>query len=89
MPVILLDVVKGVAAVLIAGSSGGSTVEVLAATRCVLGHAFPVFLGFGGGKGVAVGAGATFALTPLIGVLDHVGLDHRGRARPATSRWLH
>ena len=69
VPVILLDIGKGVAAVLIAGQFGGATVEVLAATGAVLGHAFPVFLRFHGGKAVAVGAGAMFALTPLIGVL--------------------
>ena len=69
VPVILLDMGKGVAAVLIAGQFGGATVEVLAATGAVLGHAFPVFLRFHGGKAVAVGAGAMFALTPLIGVL--------------------
>ena len=42
---------------------------MLAATGAVLGHAFPVFLRFHGGKAVAVGAGAMFALAPLIGVL--------------------
>jgi glycerol-3-phosphate acyltransferase PlsY len=69
VPVIVLDMAKGVAAVLIAGQFGGATVEVLAAAAAVLGHAFPIFLRFQGGKAVAVGAGAMFALAPGIGVL--------------------
>jgi acyl phosphate:glycerol-3-phosphate acyltransferase len=69
VPVILLDMAKGVVAVLIARELAGVTAEVLAATAAVLGHAFPVFLRFRGGKAVAVGAGAMFALTPVIGVL--------------------
>lgn len=69
VPVILLDIAKGVVAVLIARELAGVTAEVLAATAAVLGHAFPVFLRFRGGKAVAVGAGAMFALAPVIGLL--------------------
>jgi acyl phosphate:glycerol-3-phosphate acyltransferase len=69
VPVILLDIAKGVVAVLIARELAGVTAEVLAATAAVLGHAFPIFLRFRGGKAVAVGAGAMFALAPGIGVL--------------------
>jgi glycerol-3-phosphate acyltransferase PlsY len=38
--------------------------EIVAAVCCVLGNAFPVWLGFRGGKGVAVSAGLLFALMP-------------------------
>jgi glycerol-3-phosphate acyltransferase PlsY len=69
VPVILLDMAKGVVAVLIGGQLGGVNAEVAAAFAAVLGHAFPIFLRFRGGKAVAVGAGAMFALVPLIGVL--------------------
>jgi glycerol-3-phosphate acyltransferase PlsY len=69
VPVILLDMGKGAAAVLIAGQFGGPTAEVLAAFAAVFGHAFPIFLRFHGGKAVAVGAGAMLALTPGIGLL--------------------
>ncbi|HEU0195096.1 MAG TPA: glycerol-3-phosphate 1-O-acyltransferase PlsY [Gaiellales bacterium] len=70
VPVILLDVAKGALAVLVARHYGGVGLEVLAAIAAMVGHMFPVFLGFGGGKGVAVGAGATLALVPVIGALS-------------------
>ena len=69
VPVILLDVAKGALAVLVAKHYGGVGLEVLAATAAMAGHMFPVFLGFGGGKGVAVGLGATAALVPVIGLI--------------------
>lgn len=66
IPVIVLDVLKGTAAVLIASSLGGTGAEVLAAVAAVLGHTFPIFLRFRGGKAVATGAGAMFGLAPEI-----------------------
>jgi acyl phosphate:glycerol-3-phosphate acyltransferase len=38
---------------------------IVGATCCVLGHVFPVWIGFKGGKGVATFAGALFGLMPL------------------------
>ena len=41
-----------------------SLIPILCACFAILGHMFPVFAGFQGGKGVATGAGALFALHP-------------------------
>src|SRR3974390_1146445 len=50
---LLLDMLKGTAAVLISGYLGGPNAAILAGLGAFLGHLFPVWLGFKGGKGVA------------------------------------
>jgi glycerol-3-phosphate acyltransferase PlsY len=61
-----LDVAKGAAAVAIAyGSSGGNGVVALTGAAAVVGHIYPVWLRFHGGKGVAVAAGVFAMLTPI------------------------
>ena len=62
---LLLDLAKGAAPALAGVLVGGSTVGVLAGTAAVLGHSFPVLLGFSGGKGVATGAGVLLAVAPV------------------------
>ena len=42
---------------------------ILAAVMCVVGHTFPIWLRFKGGKGVATSAGAVFGLMPLAAVI--------------------
>ena len=63
---LLLDMSKGFAAVeLVRHLSGGSyDMAAWAALAAVVGHVFPVWLGFRGGKGVATGLGVFLALTP-------------------------
>ena len=67
-PVFFADALKGFSAVrfgLWLGDHSGYKLGVLAAICAVVGHSFPVWLGFRGGKGVATSAGAYFGLLPV------------------------
>jgi glycerol-3-phosphate acyltransferase PlsY len=61
---LLGDALKGTAAVLIAWR-WGPNLAILAALGAFLGHLFPVWLGFKGGKGVATYLGCLLGLSPL------------------------
>ncbi|HVF72655.1 MAG TPA: glycerol-3-phosphate 1-O-acyltransferase PlsY [Chthoniobacterales bacterium] len=73
-PVFLIDVFKGLAAVRLAfylvrywpeANPSAEYVAIFAAIMCVVGHSFPIWLRFKGGKGVATSAGAICGLMPL------------------------
>ena len=59
---LISDMLKGTIAVIIAGTFGGPDAAMLAALGAFLGHLFPVWLRFKGGKGVAVYIGVLIGL---------------------------
>lgn len=61
----LLDIAKGVAAVALAHAIAGSVaLTAMTGAAAVVGHIYPVWLRFHGGKGVAVAAGVFTMLSP-------------------------
>lgn len=72
--VVIGDGLKGVLAILFAryvahALSEGSAPEYIAALFVVLGHVFPVFFGFRGGKGIMTSIAVVFTLSPSIGAI--------------------
>jgi acyl phosphate:glycerol-3-phosphate acyltransferase len=74
--VLVFDLSKGVGPTLLASlvpffytSGWGPTVAGLAA---LLGHCYPIFIGFRGGRGVLTGAGVLLVISPLIFAIDVV-----------------
>lgn len=60
------DMLKGIVAVFIGKALvGGVTGEILGALAAILGHNFPVFFGFKGGKGIATSFGCLLIVFPL------------------------
>lgn len=76
--VFLLDFAKGLAAVFCArwlsnraalDSAGAEVATAFAGIAAVIGHSFPIWLKFRGGKGVATCIGALFGLVPIAAVI--------------------
>jgi acyl phosphate:glycerol-3-phosphate acyltransferase len=63
------DMLKGTLPVWLAYRYLGPDMAVVAALGAVLGHCFPVWLKFRGGKGVATAAGVVIALTPPVAAI--------------------
>jgi glycerol-3-phosphate acyltransferase PlsY len=67
---LVFDTAKGTAAVWLAGrlTNDSATWMMIAAFAVLLGHCFPIWLKFKGGKGVATALGVFLALSPLAAV---------------------
>jgi glycerol-3-phosphate acyltransferase PlsY len=63
---LLFDLAKGFLPVWAAWTWTGPDMAVAAGAGAVIGHCFPVWLGFKGGKGVATAGGVILALTPAV-----------------------
>ncbi len=65
---LLIDILKGVAAVLLGRLLGGQSVAVLCGVAVFIGHIWPILFGFRGGKGIATGFGAIVSIEPILGL---------------------
>ena len=70
VPIVVLDVAKGLVPALAGSIVGGALVGVLAGSAAMLGHWRPLFLGFQrGGKTVATAGGTLFGAAPVLGLI--------------------
>lgn len=66
---LVLDALKGALPVWAGGAFFGPDMAIVAGLGAIIGHCFPIWLKFKGGKGVATAAGVVLTLTPLAGLL--------------------
>ena len=66
---LIADAVKGGVAVALIWRMGSDTAAYVAGLAAFIGHLFPVWLDFKGGKGVAVFIGAILIMSPLTGLM--------------------
>ena len=65
----LLDMAKAVAAVLIGRYVGGEILAVWCGFMAIIGHVFPIWLRFHGGKGISCLFGVLLAINPILFVV--------------------
>ncbi len=67
-----IDVLKGVAAVLLGRYVGGQDLAMICGLAAFVGHIWPILFGFRGGKGIATAFGVMVTILPMIGILEAV-----------------
>ncbi|MGI6257849.1 MAG: glycerol-3-phosphate 1-O-acyltransferase PlsY [Anaerovoracaceae bacterium] len=65
---LIIDVLKGTVAVVLAGVLLGQQAAMICVVAVMVGHVWPIFFRFKGGKGVATAFGALCGLDPLLGL---------------------
>lgn len=63
------DLIKGILAVYLGNKFGGKNLEIICAIAVVIGHNWPILLGFKGGKGIATTIGVILAIKPIIALI--------------------
>jgi len=66
---LVIDVLKGVAAVLIGKYIGGQDLAMACGMAVFIGHIWPMIFGFRGGKGIATAFGTIVTIEPLLGLI--------------------
>ncbi|MDD4565786.1 MAG: glycerol-3-phosphate 1-O-acyltransferase PlsY [Eubacteriales bacterium] len=67
---LLIDILKGVATVMIGRYIGGQALALACGIAVLSGHIWPVVFGFRGGKGIATAFGVVVTLEPLLGLIE-------------------
>lgn len=87
------DVAKGFVPVWVAGHYLSTGYVMAVAVAALLGHIFPVWLKFRGGKGIATGLGATLAINPLLAAMGlivylvGIAAYHKSAPSSVTGAW--
>ncbi len=63
------DLFKGVLAVYLGNKFGGETLALACGVSVVIGHNWPIFLGFKGGKGIATTIGVALTIKPFVALI--------------------
>lgn len=67
---LVIDILKGVAAVLIGEYIGGKEIAMACGIAVLIGHIWPMVFQFRGGKGIATAFGVVLTLEPLLGLIE-------------------
>ncbi len=72
VPVLLLDCIKGFIPAFLAAQLISPSAAFIVGIATIVGHLFPVWLRFKGGKGVATSLGVLLAVTPIVGLIGFI-----------------